>query len=680
MVYGPLPPKRLPNPDQQKVVLLAERWARAAAAQQKWAEEAKTCVDYLEGRQIKEEIRKALEREGRPSWAFNKIGRLVRLVLGYFANNRTDVSYLPSADSISNQRVAEILTQIYKTIAENSQSKFTDLEVVLDGISTGRGYYDYRLEFCDNDFGEIRGKPGDPFATYLDPNGADYDINACGYICDSRWVSEDEVRYTYGDQAARLVGNLFQGNYFTEFPTKYVIDDQEITPVRSFGAEEDTVSEWAMVNGNWYQFIDPLQKNIRLLDFQYWVTKMCDVFVDLETGDRSVIPEAAEIEKITHGRMRREQWIAKALYHAEKLGNPLRIVRRPVKRVRWTTLIGDIMVYDDWSPYDSFTKIGYFPYFRRGQTRGMVHDLIAPQDEYNKRRLAQIEVVTRMPHGGWSYHESSLDPREEAKLHQYGASPGFQLKWKGDKEPRRLEQQGLPPVEEQLIERSSNEFQDISGINESALGELDRVESGRAIEARQRQAVIAFQLYVTNWSRTMELRGRKILNLVQRHYTEERIFRILGEDGREVQYIINQLVMSPDGASIVDKLNDITLGKYTVAVDETPMAASFQNAQFEEFMLWIEKMGPAAAQIVPAIVDIMIDVSSIPRKEDIKARLAKLGLGEPAAVPGGLLPPPGGGGGPMAPSAGAGGFLRGPSIDASVEAGNPVQVSPTGGV
>lgn len=45
------------------------------------------------------------------------------------------------------------------------------------------------------------------------------------------------------------------------------------------------------------------------------------------------------------------------------------ITKKRMKRIRWSVSTKDTTLHDDWSPYDRFTKIPYFPYFRRGQTR-----------------------------------------------------------------------------------------------------------------------------------------------------------------------------------------------------------------------------------------------------------------------------------------------------------------------
>ena len=656
MPYGPIPPKKLPKQDSQKILLLAERWQRAAAAQEKWATPAKACVDFLEGRQWTEAQVKKLEAEGRPALVFNKIGPLVRLVLGYFQNNRTDDKYLPGHEGLGTAEVAEALTKIGKQISEINQQPYVDTEIFLDGITTGRGYCDTRMNFENNDFGEAAIRAVDPFSVFLDPDGQDYDLNSCSYLIISRFISVDEVEAEFGKTVAQLIGPLIKSGGNTGMPTS---DGTlgEISPETKFGREEELQVDW------WNQtlsmlgdFVDPLRRTIRIFDFQYWQTERKRIFIDLETGDRSVVPDHWDKAKIQ-----------KVLWYAEQKDNPLVMDIRPVKQVRWTTMIGDLMVHDRWSPYDTYSLTGYFPYFRRGMTRGMVEDLLDPQREINKRRSAEIEIVCRTSNTGWLWHEKSLDPIQEANLQKFGSMPGFNLKWKGEQrnKPERINPAPPPMAMERLEKKGEEDLRIISGINESALGELDRVQSGRALEARQRQAVIGLQMYMTNFSRTKELLGRKKLNLIQKHYTEERVFRIIGEDGKEGEVVINRAMEDPT-TGVISKLNDVTLGKYSVVVDETPLSASFLSAQFEEALLLIEKLQGALP--LPAIADVLIDLSSLPRKEEIKQKIQQFLLGTTS-----LTPPPGGGPAPGGPVGNA------PSLDqAAVPGGNVVPLPSTG--
>jgi hypothetical protein len=139
-------------------------------------------------------------------------------------------------------------------------------------------------------------------------------------------------------------------------------------------------------------FVDTARKTLRVIETEHHVREQRNVLIDLETGDKKVLPE-------DWGK----QQIEKILYYGEQVGNPLQVQKRMVKRVQWTTTCGDMILFDKPSPYETYSITPYFPYFRRGMTRGAVDDLLDPQREKNKRRSVEIEMVTKTSNGGWSY-------------------------------------------------------------------------------------------------------------------------------------------------------------------------------------------------------------------------------------------------------------------------------------
>ena len=630
MPYGPLPPKRLPKQDSERVLLLLERWHRAAIALARWSEKAKECVDFLEGRQWTAEQIAALENQGRPALYFNKIRPLVNLVCGYFRNNRTDVKILPGHDGTGTQEVSDALNVIFKAVDEDNELKWTDAETFLDGITTGRGYQDLRLNFMDNDFGDIDIQALDPFTVYPDPDLQHYDVNKGSHISTSKWVSVEEIEFTYGKPAADLISPfLFSGLPWTSFPHNlYDVGAEEHSPIRSFAMDEIADENMSGFRDMFEDmFIDRARKNVRLVDMQYYRTERVPVFIDLETGERAPIPREWDQAKI-----------AKVMAWAESKGNPMVTAVRPHRVPYWTTMVGDLMVYNRKSPYSTFTINSFFPYFRRGVTQGVVQDLIDPQKEVNKRRLSEIEIVSRTSQTGWQWHEDALEPDEEQRLRKYGGTPGYNQKWKGSEKPSRIDPSPPPLAMERLEDRARNDMREISGINEAALGELQdsASASGRAVEARQRQAVIGLQGYIDNWSRTKNGQGRKVIELVQEHYTEPRTYRILGENGKVTQALINTQM---EGAIN----NDVTKGRYSVEVDETPMSATFQSAQFEELLLMLEKMQGALPPELFA--DKLIELSSMPDKAEMKQRVQQaLGITEAltgeTALQTGVVPTP----------------------------------------
>lgn len=644
MPYGALPAKRrLPKQDHALIARLGEWWAIAALAQSKWATEAKECLDFREGIQYAPEDIAALERQNRPHFQFNKIDPLLRLIQGYQSNNETDIRIRAGKDGVGTNDVAELLTKLIKQISIDNDLDDVDAEVFNLGMSTGRGYWDHRLDFANNDLGEIRTISEDPFSCYPDPDCTGYDLNTGQRVHVSKWLSLDEIEYIYGRAVKDAVSPYtMQGSQWAGFPTYYYDGSQEVYVRRGFAEEEEI--EYSTFRQLFHtSFVDTTRKNVRVIETQYYLYEEQRVFIDQETGDKSIIP--AEWNQAR---------IQKALAYAEAINNPLDVQSRIVRTLHWSTIVGDVLVYDRLSPYKTFTLVGFFPYFRDGITRGMVHDLRDPQREINKRRNAQIESVAKTANGGWLYHEGSFDTVQERNLKQFGSSPGVNLKWSGTSPHQKPEQIAAQPPNvamERLEEAARNDLRDISGFNEAALGELDKVESGRALEARQRQSIIAVQPYLTNFSRSKKINGRKYLIIIQQHYTEERIYRIVDDDAGEEILHLNQSIIDPTTMA-VQRLNDVTLGNYSVIVDEQPMATTFRAAQFDEALLILERLSRGMAPDQLALfADILVDMSSLPRKEELKERiqavLAASGIPIQGALGGPgqqMMLPPGAGG------------------------------------
>lgn len=637
-------------------MLMGERWQRATWAHANWAETAKIAVDFVEGRQWSAAEIEKMARQNRPTLQYNIIAPLVRLMIGYHANNKTDITFEPGDDSRSSEDIAEVLSRQMKSIAQNTGLEFVDAAVFLDGIITGRGFYRTELDFSNNDLGESKTVDQDPFATFVDPDANTYNLNeTASFIQTSKMVSIDGIEAEFGLKVAEMLRPFTDGKTPIS-PVASLNVGEEVTPVRYFGMREDYSNDWwDSFYATMGDFVDVHRKSIRIIETEHHVTEERNVIIDLETGDKKVAPKHWNREKLE-----------KIKLYGEMVNNPLLIQRRQVTDVHVTTMAGDLILYDQPSPYQTYSITGYFPYFRRGVTRGAVEDLLDPQRDKNKRRSSENEMVTKLSNGGWQYHENALDIAQERNLKNFGASPGFMMKWKGDKEPKQITPAAPPTAHERLEQKDDEDIRRISGINESALGELDRVQSGRAIEARQRQAVISIQMYMDNFKQSKTILGRKHLEIIQNHYTEARMFRVLGEDGKFTQTLINQMQVDPT-SGIKRILNDVTIGKYTAVIDEQPLSATFANAQFEEMLTLLEKMGPAIGPFLPMFGDLIVDMSSLPRKaewtERLQQAMGQMGMG------GGPQPPGGGVPGNVGPAAG---MTNAPALDTGMAAGGNI--------
>lgn len=639
----PTPIKKLPKQNDEVIALQLSRWERSVEGNRPWSGMARVCTDFVESRQWSDADRAELTARGQPVMTFNKIARLVKIVLGVQQQNRYDLKYKPTGDASSTQATADALTKVAKQVTQANRYRWREAEVFRDGMIGGRGWFDLRMNYEKNILGEIKIDVDDPWSVYPDPHASKYDPKEWGFVTSSYWLSFNDLALFMGKKAKGMLerAGILNPNQLPLSST-FLADDEE-APLRLFGmfGNDQVDGESPMVGGYRWQMTDHLDKArkvIRLLEQQHYVTTEGNYFVDVETGDMKRIKDGTSRERVVF-----------MLEWAQAHGNPLQVITRNEKRVRWTVTAGDILLYDDWSPYRSFTKVPFFCEFRNGSTRGMVEDLIDPQMEINKRRSAQIHIVMTTAQNGWKIHQDSVDEETKEQLEQEGSTPGLNLFWTGQSfmEPKKIEPSSPPQQMERLEMAATKDLLEISGINDSFLGQVDRVQSGRAIEARQRQTILGQEHAFSNMSLTRVLLGEKILELVQDFYTEERVIRVLGEE------------TEPDEMMLINKreavgaiINDVTLGQYAVVVDEVPMSATFKEAQFNEAL----EMAKAGLPMPP---DVLVDLSSMPRKEQIKARI-KLQQEMQAA---GLAPPPPKSGGSSAPTPGGpgGGGVRPPA-------------------
>ena len=605
----------LPGQDVNLVLLLADRWNRASAAMTEWSDTAKKSVEYFENKQWDAKSLAQLHKEGRPGLTINKIKPLVNLVLGYHIQNLTDIRYNPGHDGTGSAATAGVLTHMGKQASEINGIPYVDAEVYLDGLLTGRGFWDTRLSFENNDLGELTKRAQDNFATYLDPDGQDYDINTGNYVMTSRWTSVDEIEYYFGKDAAVMVGPWIAGGAFSGVPLGLYDGFEELTPWRRFGGEENVENNyWQSYFNQFWDWVDRQRQSIRLIDVQHYVRVKRWFFIDLETGDRVPVPDHWDGERVK-----------KALFWAADNGSPMVIQPRLDRRLRHTIMIGDVIVYDRWSPYRTFTITPFFPYFRRGRTKGMVEDLLDPQDEINKRRSSWLNIVNRTANGGWMYEKGSLDPKEQQNLELNGSSAGLILGYDtmggALGKPEQIQPMVPPTAMQQLEDKAEGDIKEIAGINDAALGQLEAANaSGRALESRQRGSLVGVEGYQQNWRRSKELNGRKDLELFQTHYTEQRIIRITGQS----QFDDNRVIINQQTAEGI--VNNVTLGKYAVSIDESPLSVTFLEAQFNE-MLRLMELG------FPLPDEWLIDASSMPRKDELKLAIQQMRADQAAGLP-----------------------------------------------
>jgi hypothetical protein len=589
------PKKKLSAAEEQ--TLAKRQWEAYTRARDHghldYVEIAQQCDAFYRGEQWDEADISALDDQGRPALTINTILPTVNTVLGEQSTRRADVQFKPRGNG--NQEIADVLTKLYMQIGDNNKLEWLESQVFADGLIQDRGWFDVRIDFDDHINGEVRVTTKDPLDIIIDPDAKEYDPRTWNEIFETKWMSLEEIEEIYGEaQADKL-------RMIAEVGTTLGADSMEY--------EEKTYGDTDRDNfhGNDYPNNPEDAKalrSIRVVERQHYKLKDCMFYVDPVTGDQRPVP-------FDWTKKKRESF-------ADDYG--LYIVEKKKRVVRWTVTADTVVLHDEWSPYDHFTLVPYFPYWRRGKPFGMVRNLISPQEQLNKISSQELHIVNTTANSGWIVESGSLTGMTADDLEEHGAETGLVLEFnRGSTPPGKIPPNQIPTGLDRIAQKAAQNIKTISGISDAMLGTDGAEVSGIAIQAKQNRGVLMIQVPLDNLKKTRQYLAEKVLNLVQRYYTEERVIQITDESNpfkpREPM-AVNQV--TPEGQII----NDLTIGEYDVVIATAPSRDNFDEVQFAE-AIQLRQAG------VPIPDDLIVEYSHLARKANIAQRIRQMQGTEP---------------------------------------------------
>ena len=550
-----------------------------------YIETAKKCDAFYRGNQWDPADVATLDDEGRPALTINTILPTINTVLGEQSTRRADIKFKPKGNG--TQEIADVLNTLYLHISDTNKLDWLESQVFADGLIQDRGYFDVRIDFTDHIQGEVRISTKDPLDILIDPDAKEYDPKTWNEIFETKWMSLDEIEEQYGQAPAdKLRVAAEYGNTMGQDSVEY---------------EETRYGDtYTGVEYNQGSTTNPEENRqmraVRVVERQYYQLKECSYYVDSVTGDMRQVPG-------NWGERKKKKF-------ADNYG--LDIITRMDRKVRWTVTADKVVLHDDWSPYECFTIVPYFPYWRRGRPFGMVRNLISPQEQLNKISSQELHIVNTTANSGWIVETGSLNGMTADDLEEHGAETGLVLEFnRGSSPPAKIPPNQIPTGLDRLGQKAAINIKTISGVSDSMLGTDGPEVSGIAIQAKQNRGVLMIQVPLDNLQKTRQYLAEHILRVVQQYYTEERLIQITDESDPmkpEIPVVVNQV--TPEG----DIINDLTLGEYKVVVGTMPARDNFDEVQFAE-AIQLRQVG------VPIPDDLIVDYSHMAKKGEIARRI-----------------------------------------------------------
>lgn len=509
---------------------------------------ARICSEYYAGEQWDPDVKAELEAQKRPALTLNMFLSTINAVIGEQLERKIDVTY--TASRHGTKQTAFALGQITRAIFNDNSFDEIEESVFADGVITDRGFYDVRLDFENNIQGEVNITPEDGVDIIIDPEAKEYDPSTWNEVFISRWMTADEIAVTYGEDKRDAV---LERTAYGDTSRKHYEFESSTFGGDTYYTHEDE------------QDVAQLRR-VRVIERQFYKYTQVLKYVDLETGDMRQVPHGVDEAQ------------AKAFAEANGMG----LHRSKGRRVRMCVSAGDVLLYDDWSIYRTFTIVPFFPYFRRGKPHGLGRHILDPQDLLNKTSSQELHIVNTTANSGWIYQENSLVDMEPEDLEERGAQTGLILQYKrGYQPPEKIQPNQIPTGIERISLKAATTIRDVSAVNASMLGTARADQSGRAQEAAISRGQVQVSVVLASLKRSRRMVARKVLELVQDYYTETRYFKV-ADDGvvtssaDDSDMAINQ---EDDDGNI---LNDVTVGEYGITVGHAPAGGNAMEIELNE--------------------------------------------------------------------------------------------------
>lgn len=306
------------------------------------------------------------------------------------------------------------------------------------------------------------------------------------------------------------------------------------------------------------------------------------------------------------------------------------------KRVMWYKIVGDRIVrhYPVPGEYIPIVMVTGEEVVVEGELdrKGMTRNLMDPQRNMNywiSSAAEQVALQTKIPYIGPKRAFENNPQWTNANLENYAYLPYND--WDEENKraipaPTRPQQAGMADAYIKGLTLAENYLRDISGQQENTEGKEDNAISGRAINARKAQGLLATYNYPDALAQGVAYTGKIILSAAKEVYDTSRLIRILHPDGKEADVSINpmqsmaQQSVAKEGEEGTDEVMfNPNVGTYDVEVTSGP--------DYETQRQWaVEAMSQLVAgneKLWGTVGDLLVKNMDFPGADEMAERLRR---------------------------------------------------------
>ena len=540
-----------------------------------WRENAVKCFKYKEGDQWTTAEKAELKKRNQPDTVNNQVKVTVDRMVGQFVKQRTRIGYR-GRNSPQDEPTAKALSDIYLFIKQNTSLEFEERDMAEDGFTCGFGVLETYMSYDDLFQPEIKIRHEDPFNILPDPNTKRYNWNEdATYICRQKWVDLETAKELYPRHAMKMASLMVE------------VQSGVLGEVDDF--KNDLYFDFDL-------------KRIRIVEIWY-KTK--------EKRDIALFPNGRTEE--LNGKNR------KFISGLGKEDTDYRRIDKLESKMRVGVFTGHVLLEHKEVDRENYPFVPYFVHRKKsGEPYSLVFTALTLQDAINKRESKALHILNT---NQAIYEKGSVIDKNE--LAEEMARPDGQIEVERNAlsgAKFQIEKNvDLAVTQFSMHNEAKNDFRRVTGINPDALGERSEVRSGVGIARKQAMTDIIIAPVFDNFRRTRIILAKNVLELVQKYYTEPKIFTITDDLNATKVIPFNQ--EDSEGRLISAKT-----GIYDVIVEDMPDTTTIQQEQFQT-------LGAVLPQILPFgpfWTSMLIQLSDIRNKEEILKQIEEMSQPPPS--------------------------------------------------
>ncbi len=608
--HGPNEEKRHPLDQEEALATerkLKEWWheARTSSADNRF--EQALDADFNDGLQWRDADAQILRERGQAPLVFNAIAQHIRWILG--TERRTRVDFKVHGREKEDTKPAQTKTKLLKYTDDVNHAVFSRSMGFADAVKVGVGWLE-----CG-----IRSDPTEePLFDrwehwrniWNDPLAKERDNSDSRFLFRSKWVDEDIANTMFPDRKDVIHQSSVSHQLFSFSED----DDLGFTGLyHAFTPGSSTIASGrAMFSDSFH--IGIRRKRVRLIECWYRQPE------NVQMLRTRVSPLMNPIFRNQLMRMNGDEMSGPRKESVQSLiqDGHASVYDAVKMKVRVAIFANKGMLQDMASPYRHdkfpFTPIWAFKRDRDGQPYGVIRNMRDPQEDLNKRRSKALWILST---NRVIADDDAVEDWDE--LEEQVARPDGIIKKRRGSDFEIENETALAKEHVALMLQDIQFLESTSGVTEENRGEVTNASSGRAINLRQTQGSVVTADLFDNLRFAIQLHGEKKLSLIEQYYTEPKVFRITGDRGQEEFMNVNMPGQDADGNIEIE--NDITRAKADFIVDTQSFNETVRLAMFESMM---NLMGQLEPEVQLALLDLTIDLSDHPNREEMVSRIREM--------------------------------------------------------